>query len=56
MNGKTFEVESTFHQYVEPRVHNELSPFCTEVSVGVTYLRYYYVALLTVNEIIFYHY
>jgi len=32
VSGVTFETESTFHQYVEPQVHKELSPFCTEVS------------------------
>ncbi|ELT98134.1 hypothetical protein CAPTEDRAFT_225969 [Capitella teleta] len=32
VNAKTFEVESTFHQYVEPRVHKQLSPFCVELT------------------------
>ena len=32
VNGKTFNTEAVFHQYVEPRVHKELTSFCTEVS------------------------
>ncbi|CAH1776115.1 unnamed protein product [Owenia fusiformis] len=32
VNGQTFEVESQFHQYVQPRVHAELTPFCTELT------------------------
>ena len=32
VNGKTFEVESEFHQYVLPRVHGELTQFCTELT------------------------
>lgn len=32
VSGITFEVESIFHQYVEPQVHKELSPFCTELT------------------------
>ncbi|KAK2157668.1 hypothetical protein LSH36_187g06027 [Paralvinella palmiformis] len=32
VSGVTFETESTFHQYVEPQVHKELSPFCTELT------------------------
>ncbi|KAK2157667.1 hypothetical protein LSH36_187g06026 [Paralvinella palmiformis] len=35
VNGETFNVESTFHQYVEPQVHKELSSFCTELT-GIT--------------------
>ncbi len=31
LNGRTLETEAIFHQYVEPRVHKELTPFCTEV-------------------------
>ena len=31
VNGRTFETEAIFHQYVQPRVHPQLSPFCTEV-------------------------
>ena len=39
VNGRTFETEAIFHQYVQPRVHQQLSPFCTEVghSFFVTY-------------------
>ncbi|KAK2193357.1 hypothetical protein NP493_15g06052 [Ridgeia piscesae] len=32
VNGKTFETEAVFHQYVQPRVNRELSPFCTELT------------------------
>ncbi|CAN8028647.1 unnamed protein product, partial [Ixodes persulcatus] len=32
VNGRSFQVESTFHQYVQPRVHRELSSFCTELT------------------------
>jgi len=31
VNGITFEIESQFHQYVQPDVHKELTDFCTEV-------------------------
>ncbi|KAG0442301.1 hypothetical protein HPB47_015743, partial [Ixodes persulcatus] len=34
VNGRSFQVESTFHQYVQPRVHRELSSFCTELVVN----------------------
>jgi len=33
INAKTLELEATFHQYVQPRVHKQLSPFCTRVSI-----------------------
>lgn len=32
VSGKTFEVESQFHQYVQPDVNKELSSFCTELT------------------------
>jgi len=32
VNGTTFETESIFHQYVQPRVFRELTPFCTELT------------------------
>lgn len=34
ISGKTFEVESEFHTYVEPQVHG-ISEFCTELT-GIT--------------------
>ncbi|ESO89728.1 hypothetical protein LOTGIDRAFT_164750 [Lottia gigantea] len=34
VNGKTFEIESIFHQYVEPEV-NEICDLCTEIT-GIT--------------------
>lgn len=30
LNGRTMEIESTFHMYVQPVVHPQLTPFCTE--------------------------
>lgn len=35
VNGKTFEVESKFHHYVQPKVHRQLTKFCTELT-GIT--------------------
>ncbi|XP_075927932.1 ERI1 exoribonuclease 3 isoform X3 [Petromyzon marinus] len=32
VNGKSMEVESTFHTYVRPTAHPELSAFCTELT------------------------
>lgn len=32
VNGHTFDVESTFHEYVQPRVNPVLSSFCTELT------------------------
>ncbi|KAI0208205.1 ERI1 exoribonuclease 3 [Lamellibrachia satsuma] len=32
VNGKTFETEAVFHQYIQPRVHRQLTPFCTELT------------------------
>uniref|UniRef100_T1JM46 Exonuclease domain-containing protein n=1 Tax=Strigamia maritima TaxID=126957 RepID=T1JM46_STRMM len=32
VNGKTFEIDSVFHQYVKPRVHPQLTTFCTELT------------------------
>ncbi|KAL8576532.1 hypothetical protein ACOMHN_003090 [Nucella lapillus] len=29
---RTLQVQSEFHQYVQPRVHRELSPFCIELT------------------------
>lgn len=31
LNGRTMEIESTFHMYVQPVIHPQLTPFCTEV-------------------------
>ena len=31
VNGKNFKTEAVFHQYVQPTVHPDLTPFCTEV-------------------------
>ncbi|XP_060574985.1 ERI1 exoribonuclease 3-like [Ruditapes philippinarum] len=32
INSKTLETESVFHQYVQPRVHKDLTPFCTKLT------------------------
>lgn len=32
VSGKTFEIESKFHKYVEPEVHPQLTTFCTELT------------------------
>ncbi|KAK7100153.1 hypothetical protein V1264_023146 [Littorina saxatilis] len=32
LNPKTLQVESVFHQYVQPRAHKELTPFCIELT------------------------
>ena len=32
INAKTLQTEATFHQYVQPRVHQQLTPFCTELT------------------------
>ncbi|XP_058299368.1 ERI1 exoribonuclease 3 isoform X3 [Hylobates moloch] len=32
LNGRTMEIESTFHMYVQPVVHPQLTPFCTELT------------------------
>lgn len=32
VNGRTFEIERQFHQYVQPDVHKELTDFCTELT------------------------
>lgn len=32
LNGKTLEVESYFHQYVQPRINRELTSFCIELT------------------------
>ncbi|XP_053549368.1 ERI1 exoribonuclease 3 isoform X1 [Bombina bombina] len=32
LNGRTMEIESTFHTYVQPVVHPQLTPFCTELT------------------------
>jgi len=34
VNGRTFEIEAQFHQYVQPDVHKELTDFCTQVCGG----------------------
>jgi len=35
VDTKTFEIQSTFHQYVEPQVNKQLSKFCTNLT-GIT--------------------
>lgn len=35
VNGKNFEIESEFHEYVQPRIHKKLTPFCIELT-GIT--------------------
>ncbi|XP_023221844.1 ERI1 exoribonuclease 3-like [Centruroides sculpturatus] len=32
VNGKTFETESEFHEYVQPYINKKLSSFCTELT------------------------
>ncbi|XP_067846224.1 ERI1 exoribonuclease 3-like [Heptranchias perlo] len=32
LHGKTLEIESVFHTYVQPVAHSQLSPFCTELT------------------------
>ncbi|XP_035699288.1 ERI1 exoribonuclease 3-like [Branchiostoma floridae] len=32
VSGRTFETEATFHTYVTPDVHPQLTPFCTELT------------------------
>ncbi|KAL4236305.1 ERI1 exoribonuclease 3 [Mactra antiquata] len=32
INAKTLETEAIFHQYVQPRVHKELTPFCVKLT------------------------
>ncbi|XP_078074789.1 ERI1 exoribonuclease 3-like [Mustelus asterias] len=32
LHGRTLEIESEFHMYVQPVVHSELTPFCTELT------------------------
>ncbi|XP_052774198.1 ERI1 exoribonuclease 3-like [Mya arenaria] len=32
INARTLQVDSTFHQYVQPRVHKQLTPFCTQLT------------------------
>ncbi|XP_067893123.1 ERI1 exoribonuclease 3-like isoform X2 [Heterodontus francisci] len=32
LHGRTLEIESVFHTYVQPVVHSELTPFCTELT------------------------
>lgn len=35
LDTKDFEIKDTFHQYVEPMAHKNLSQFCTELT-GIT--------------------
>lgn len=35
INSRTLETESTFHTYVQPIIHKQLNPFCTELT-GIT--------------------
>ncbi|XP_075527460.1 snipper isoform X2 [Dermacentor variabilis] len=35
VNGRTFETEATFHTYVQPQAHPQLTAFCIEDSVQV---------------------
>ncbi|XP_041359885.1 ERI1 exoribonuclease 3-like [Gigantopelta aegis] len=32
VNAKTLQIESQFHQYVQPQVHKQITPFCTELT------------------------
>lgn len=32
VNGRTFATESTFHTYVQPQAHPQLTAFCTELT------------------------
>ncbi|XP_067138952.1 ERI1 exoribonuclease 3-like isoform X3 [Centruroides vittatus] len=34
VDGKNFEIQSVFHEYVQPVVHKELHPFCIEKFQG----------------------
>lgn len=35
VNAQTFETESIFHSYVQPTIHTQLNPVCTEIT-GIT--------------------
>lgn len=35
VNAKTMQIEATFHSYIQPDVHTNLTPFCTELT-GIT--------------------
>ncbi|XP_075527466.1 snipper isoform X7 [Dermacentor variabilis] len=35
VNGRTFETEATFHTYVQPQAHPQLTAFCIEASLAV---------------------
>lgn len=35
VNGRTFETESVFHSYIQPTIHTQLNPVCTEIT-GIT--------------------
>jgi len=32
LNGKTMDIEAKFHQYVQPRVHKQLTNYCIELT------------------------
>ena len=32
VNARTFETESVFHSYIQPTIHTELNPVCTEIT------------------------
>jgi len=32
VSGENFEIKDTFHRYVRPMVHSELTPFCVELT------------------------
>ncbi|XP_048458356.1 ERI1 exoribonuclease 3 isoform X3 [Rhincodon typus] len=32
LHGRTLEIEAVFHTYVQPVIHSELTPFCTELT------------------------
>lgn len=32
VNGETFKTESIFHSYIKPKVHPEITPFCTRLT------------------------
>lgn len=50
VSGRTFEVESEFHTYVEPQVH-EVGEFCTEVGlISLRSFAFHWLNLLMYNS------
>ena len=35
VSGQTFQIESTFHSYVQPTIHRHINPVCTDIT-GIT--------------------